>query len=198
MGLTVQPRPRDFRAGVFKYRSTPPGFLPTDEDLTRIVREGIPDTAMPAFGALRQRDVKAVIDYVKTFSPGWRQDENHAAPMALPKPPAWFQDPKELFPRTEKGRLLFATSCAPCHGASGAGAGAMTNLVDSAGHPTPARDLRLPYLRSGRDRDAVYRVMATGIDGTAMPGFAESATVEQRWELVAFIEELRRDYQKSQ
>jgi len=39
MGLTVIPLPRDFGAGVFKYRSTPSGFLPTNDDLARVVRE---------------------------------------------------------------------------------------------------------------------------------------------------------------
>ena len=58
MGLTVIPRPRDFGAGVFKYRSTPSGYLPTDEDLARTIRHGIADTAMPIFNALPERDLK--------------------------------------------------------------------------------------------------------------------------------------------
>src|SRR3954447_13184720 len=41
MGLTVKPLPRDFGLGVFKYRSTPSGSLPTDDDLMRTVRTGI-------------------------------------------------------------------------------------------------------------------------------------------------------------
>src|SRR5678815_1828617 len=49
MGLTVQPRPRDFRKGVFKFRSTPDGFLPRTEDLKRTVRRGLSGTAMPTF-----------------------------------------------------------------------------------------------------------------------------------------------------
>src|SRR5262245_24592379 len=64
MGLTVRPLPRDFSSGIFKYRSTPAGSLPTNDDLMRTVREGIPDTAMPAFRALSPRDVQAVIEYV--------------------------------------------------------------------------------------------------------------------------------------
>jgi mono/diheme cytochrome c family protein len=68
MGLTVEPRPRDFGAGVFKYRSTPSGTLPTNEDLTRTVREGIPDTAMPIFGKLPMRDVEAVCGRVRQHS----------------------------------------------------------------------------------------------------------------------------------
>src|SRR5262245_52657581 len=66
MGLTIQPPPRDFGAGLFKYRSTPSGSLPTNEDLARTVRHGIADTAMPAFTTLLPRDLDAVIEYVKT------------------------------------------------------------------------------------------------------------------------------------
>jgi cytochrome c oxidase cbb3-type subunit 2 len=69
--------------------------------------------------------------------------------------------------------------------------------VDSWGHPTPARDLRQPHIRSGRRLDDVYRVLVTGLDGTPMPSFADSTTEEQRWELVAFIEQLRRENRES-
>lgn len=194
MGLTVEPRPRDFGSGVFKYRSTPSGHLPTDADLARTIREGIADTAMPIFGALPRRDVEALVDYVKTFSHRWRQAENYAAPAPIPPAPDWFSDDAELSRRLAAGRELFTVSCAPCHGARGDGHGSVTNLADSWGNPSPARDLRLPYLRSGKRREDIYKVLATGLDGTPMPSFAESTTEAQRWELVAYIEELRRTH----
>jgi len=193
MGLTVQPPPRDFGAGVFKYRSTPSGSLPTNDDLMHTVREGIPDTAMPAFTALPQRDVQTVIEYVKTFSSKWRHPQNYAEAVAIPKPPDWFNDTTEFRRRAEEGRMRFANACAPCHGANGNGIGSVTNLADSSGTPTPARDLRLPYVRSGRRLEDIYRVLVTGLDGTPMPSFAEGTTETQRWELIAFIKQLRRD-----
>ena len=196
MGLGVQPPPRDFGAGVFKYRSTPSGSLPTNDDLMRTVREGLPDTAMPAFAALPQRDVQAVIEYVKTFSMKWRQPENYAAPIAVPKRPDWFDDADEFSRHAESARRLYAVACAPCHGTKGDGLGSVTNLVDSWGNPTPPRDLRLSYIRSGRRLEDIYKVLVTGLDGTPMPSFAEATSAEQRWELVAFIEELRRERRK--
>ena len=41
----LQPRPRDFTSGKFKLRTTPSGALPTDDDLKRVVRMGMPYTS---------------------------------------------------------------------------------------------------------------------------------------------------------
>ena len=41
-----RPAPRDFTFGVFKIRSTGSGELPTQEDLEKIVRDGMPYTGM--------------------------------------------------------------------------------------------------------------------------------------------------------
>jgi mono/diheme cytochrome c family protein len=192
MGLTVKPLPRDFRTGVFKYRSTPAGFLPTDADLARVIRHGIPDTAMPIFSTLPERDVRAVVDYIKTFSPRWRDAANYAAPLPIPPRPEWFEEQLKLRTHVERGRQQFLSSCSPCHGERGDGHGVVTNLVDLAGNPTPARDLARAALRSGERVEDIYRVISTGLDSTPMPAFANAFTEEQLWELVAFIHELRR------
>lgn len=44
----LTPRPRDFTLGRYKLRTTETGSLPTDEDIVRSVREGLPGSAMPA------------------------------------------------------------------------------------------------------------------------------------------------------
>jgi hypothetical protein len=41
-------KPRNFRSGIFKFRSTPLGFLPTNADLTRTIRTGVAGTMMPS------------------------------------------------------------------------------------------------------------------------------------------------------
>ncbi|MGN6546758.1 MAG: cytochrome c [Aureliella sp.] len=60
----LNPYPRDFRLGVFKFKSTPFGRKPTRTDLKRIVREGIMGTSMPSFRLLKEEDVDALVDYV--------------------------------------------------------------------------------------------------------------------------------------
>lgn len=64
--------PRDFREADFKYKSTGEGELPTDEDLAVTIRRGRVDRGMPAWPALSDEDVHAVVQYLKTFSPRWQ------------------------------------------------------------------------------------------------------------------------------
>jgi len=64
----LNPYPRDYRPGKFKFKSTPVGFKPTHDDLKKIVLEGIPGTAMPSFKLLPDLEVEALIQYVKYLS----------------------------------------------------------------------------------------------------------------------------------
>ncbi len=60
----LDPYPRDFRRGVFKFKSTSAYQRPTQEDLKRIVTDGIPGTAMPSFALLPEEHVEALGQYV--------------------------------------------------------------------------------------------------------------------------------------
>jgi mono/diheme cytochrome c family protein len=64
----LNPYPRDYRKGQFKFKSTPVGTRPTHADLKKIVLEGIPGTAMPSFKLLPDLEVEALVDYVKYLS----------------------------------------------------------------------------------------------------------------------------------
>lgn len=186
------PKPRPFASGIFKYRSTPIGFLPTDADLARTVRNGISGTSMPAFANLSDREIRVVTEYIKFFSPKWRHPENHAAPITIPPEPRWFADTATRRERAVAGRTLFNTSCAPCHGERGDGKGpSAAALVDEWGQPSVPADLRQPAIRSGPAFADLYRAVVTGIAGTPMPSFAEGFTDEQRWEIIAYIATLR-------
>lgn len=67
--VTLDPYPRDFRNGVFKFKSTTGKSRPSDEDLLRILNEGVHGTAMPSFKvAIDEDEKKALIDYVKYLS----------------------------------------------------------------------------------------------------------------------------------
>ena len=83
------PYPRDYRMGIFKFKSTPRGDKPTREDLTRLIRDGISGTNMlPAQKLLEtenfrrkqnnepdltksqvtEEDIQALVDYVMYLS----------------------------------------------------------------------------------------------------------------------------------
>ena len=66
----LAPYPRDFRRGSFKFKSTPIGKKPTHADLIRTLENGLPGTAMPAFGTLKlskdfAEDIDALAHYVR-------------------------------------------------------------------------------------------------------------------------------------
>ena len=60
----LNPYPRDFRLGKYKFKSTPIGSRPTRADLARTLVEGIPGTSMPAFRLLSEDDIQALVDYI--------------------------------------------------------------------------------------------------------------------------------------
>jgi mono/diheme cytochrome c family protein len=61
----LNPYPRDFRQGWFKFKSTGIGEKPTDDDLRRVLKEGINGTAMPSFKLLPEAEIDALVEYVK-------------------------------------------------------------------------------------------------------------------------------------
>ena len=65
------PRPRDFTTGKFKLRTTPSGALPTDDDIRRVIRQGMPYTSMPAWPAFTDAEVSGLVAYVKSFYAGF-------------------------------------------------------------------------------------------------------------------------------
>ena len=64
----LNPYPRDYRPGVFKFKSTQRADKPTQADLVTILHNGIPGTSMPSFGLLSPNQVDALVEYVKYLS----------------------------------------------------------------------------------------------------------------------------------
>jgi len=64
----MNPFPRDFRTGVYKYTSTTGGAKAVWEDLETIVRLGMPGTSMPSFGTLSDGEIEALVEYVQYLS----------------------------------------------------------------------------------------------------------------------------------
>lgn len=63
--LLLNPYPRDFRQGTFKYTSTASGAKPVQEDLEQTLRFGVNGTAMPSFARLSDEERTSLVEYVK-------------------------------------------------------------------------------------------------------------------------------------
>lgn len=64
----LNPRPRDYRQGVFKFKSTVKDLLPQKSDLKHVLEHGIPGTYMPSFVLLGEEKLGLIIDYVRWLS----------------------------------------------------------------------------------------------------------------------------------
>jgi hypothetical protein len=66
-GFWVNPHPRDYRQGIFKFVSSKTGFRgrkASRADLMRVMRNGIDGSAMPSFGLLSQKELEQLASYV--------------------------------------------------------------------------------------------------------------------------------------
>lgn len=86
-GRDLDPPPRDLTAGDFR-RSSVPGALPSDEDLRRVVANGIPGTAMLPWAGVGAAEIDDICQYLKTLSPRWERERpgEPAAPGAGARP----------------------------------------------------------------------------------------------------------------
>jgi cytochrome c oxidase cbb3-type subunit 2 len=190
--LVVQPR--DFTSGVFKFRSTPTGTLPTDEDLYRTLTRGVYRTSMPDWGLLAERERLAVVQYIKTFYPNGTPGSRPRHPR--PEPPAASPPP----PLSRGQQLYDLLECWKCHGKRPR-RWAVRGLAraDIWGNPA-ASGFHRWSLKSGPTVKDIYRTFMTGLNGTAMPSYAdifgepdgENILEGDAWNLVSFIVSLRR------
>lgn len=176
-------RPTDLRRGVFKFRSTPSGALPTDQDLERTIRKGLPGSGMIAQDHLSEVEIQAVIAYIKTLSPRWSSEEASKPVSAI--------QPANLDALVSKGADLFKKAgCPECHGESGRGDGPSAGTLTSGGRPTRPADLTRRPLKGGDQPDDIYRMLATGLDGTPMPSYRDALDDSEIWALAVYVSRL--------
>ncbi len=180
----LRPKPRDFSSGKFKLRTTPSGALPTDDDIRRVIRNGMPYTTMPAWPRLTDDEVTNVLQYVKSFYAGFADPNQAPKPIELPQAPPASKD------SVEKGKQLYTSlGCVRCHGDAGRGEGpSAPTLKDDKGDPIRAADLTQRWtFRGGPRREDIFRTFSTGLNGTPMPSFFDSLKPEERWALTDYV-----------
>ncbi|HKC99815.1 MAG TPA: cytochrome c, partial [Methylomirabilota bacterium] len=130
----LMPKPRDFTTGIYKIRTTA-NKVPSDQDLFRIITDGMPGTSMPSWAVLPDRDRWNLVAYIKAFA----ADKFKEAPKKLDLP-------KEVSSSAEsikRGKEMFeAIECNKCHGTEGRADGpSRAELKDEWGHPIPPANL---------------------------------------------------------
>jgi mono/diheme cytochrome c family protein len=195
----LNPLPRDYRNGVFKFTSTPRGSKPRREDLRRILRYGAKGTSMPAFRFLPEEETEAVIDYVQVLSArgeleinlireatdeldeGDDFDPGTVAGFVADISRSWDRAADEVvMPLTVNPPLTAATvrdgavafaefSCVKCHARDAAGSRSADVGVDIWGRTAYPANLAMGMLHGGRRPIDIYRRISSGINGTPMP-----------------------------
>lgn len=183
-GRVILVEPRDFTSGVFRFRSTATGCLPSDEDLLRLVDTGITRSFMPAHkDELKPEEKKAVIDHIKTFSTRWKEEEPCKS-ITVKKSPKWVGSKSSV----EKGEKIYKEmKCWECHGDDGRGKGPKSDqLKDDWGKPIVPFNFTAGALKRGTGAEDVYITFTAGLDGTGMPSYEDSLKEDDRWHLVSF------------
>lgn len=198
----LNPPPRDYRLGRFKFTSTPRGSKPRREDLARIIRHGAKGTSMPTFRWMAQDDLEGVIDYVMLLSSRGEVefrlmkiaesqlgeedniDSQLIAEQAQLIAQSWVDaDTKIVRPLSPQpqysqesidagARAFVQLNCYKCHGRDGRGNKQFDVGKDDWGRIAYAADLTTGMLHGGRRPVDIYRRIYSGINATPMPAFA--------------------------
>jgi high-affinity iron transporter len=86
-------------------------------------------------------------------------------------------------PSLARGAVVFRERCAACHGETGRGDGPKAKTLKG---PPPA-DLSDPKVMGGTTLLEIFRRIAIGVPGTAMPEFAEDLSEQDRWAVAAYV-----------
>jgi DMSO reductase family type II enzyme heme b subunit len=195
----MDPRPRDFTLGTFKFRTTQSGELPQNSDLYRTVSRGLSGTAMQAFddarikNGLSEHQRWAVIAYIQTFAQEF--DDEELDPVKTGKVVALPKDRPAFGPEiVAQGKEVFLKAkCWECHGKQGRGDGQKSfDRKDDWGFPIRIRNVTHPWKIKAGDRvEDIYMRFSTGISGTPMPSFVKALSESERWQLANFIKSLQ-------
>lgn len=194
----LDPKPRNFKLAYYKFSSTRSGELPTDADLKRTIKYGLKGSAMPAFEFLPEPKVEALIAYIKTFSPKWHERGTGSPIPLVDDPYRTLDDKSEAIARGEKIYHGYST-CWTCHPAyvdgdkinqyrQELGLSTYEQFRDGMDHAVGKANVEgwmifppnfhRDFVRSGADIDSLYRSIAAGITGTAMPTWIDSMKLE--------------------
>jgi mono/diheme cytochrome c family protein len=204
----LRPPPRDFTLGAFKFAAVPSGTLPHDDDFVRIVRSVLHGTAMLAWDGVPDKNLAEIIQYLKTFSARWQTET--PGDKVEPTPDPWQGKEAQgiAFGRKVYHGLAQCITCHPSYASRQfifeaskelTGNGSTEFRDDMYGSVLKDSDYgvkilppdftrsELRSIRAGHELEDFYRVIASGVGGTAMPTWKGSLPEEDIWGLVHFV-----------
>jgi len=168
----LYPRPRDFSQAVFKYKTTPPQQLPSDDDLFATISDGLPGTGMSGWaGLLSDAQIRSLVPVIKgfDFTSAWAPDD--ADDEAFDDEGRYTRDDFRVVTESEpldgqvpfspesltRGRKVYLRSCKECHGEKGRGDSTSgKKMADDWGYRIWSRDLTKPWTwRAARPVSAI-------------------------------------------
>lgn len=206
----LRPPPRDLRQGVYKFVAVETGYLPRDEDFHRIIRGGLNGTAMLPWDISDER-LAAVSQYIKTFSELWEDEYEEVGEPIIPEADPFGEARKDEAVVLGKKLYHALAQCNSCHpsyatyqeiydaGVEMMGFGKAdlgpslytTELKDSDyGVKLQPPDFTWHPVRSGESLEDLYRSIAAGIGGTAMPMWKGALPEDQLWAMAYYVKSL--------
>ncbi|MCP4319190.1 MAG: c-type cytochrome [Hyphomicrobiales bacterium] len=189
----LNPPPRDFTLGLYKIKSS--AFeedFPNDDDLLRMVRDGMPGTAMPGWSdLLTDQEIRDVVAYIKIFAEIEEEPEQQIDfGTQVASSAESIAAGKELYHADDR--------CSECHGNDGKG-NAIKKLKDDNGDRTWPRNLTKPWtFRASNEPKDIFTRITAGIPTTQMPSFADPKSkkvlnIEERWHVANYVASLAKE-----
>ncbi|HVV16210.1 MAG TPA: c-type cytochrome [Polyangia bacterium] len=204
----LMPPPRDLRLGVYKFAAVAAGQLPRDADFVRTLRAGLHGTAMQAW-QVPDAELDDLIQYVKSFASRWRSETAGDEITASPDP--WQGREAEALARGVRvyhGLAQCAVACHPAYVARAEIAAFTKELTgmdlreiradvyqpvakdSDYGVKILPPDFTFNPLRGGDTLGDIYRAIASGIGGTAMPTWKNVLPEADLWALAHYVQSL--------
>ena len=193
------PKPRDFTERKFNRRNTPPGNLPSDEDLFTTISDGLLGSSMPPWkDYLTEKERWALVEYLKRELIAFYDEDSRqmVSFYDLEPPEAPLPVPKEIPATPEniaigKGLYHSMAECWTCHGRTGHGDGPQAQeIVNTRGERIYPIDLTKGVYKLSSSKDEIFRRVRDGITMAAMYSMGEKLTDDEVWCLVHFVRSL--------
>ncbi|MEK6672104.1 MAG: c-type cytochrome [Nitrospirota bacterium] len=178
-------KPRDFTLGVFKFKSTRQGSIPTDDDLKKVISSGLQTSSMPNFRLMPDNEKEKVVAYIKSLSERWKKEQPEGKLSEIKVP-----DFVGTAVSIKKGEELYTAKCQMCHGTKESRLDVRFFLkwnAEECQDITRPADFKYGVIKRGPKVEDIYLSITAGVEGTPMLSFANLLSDNDRWHLTSYV-----------